>query len=668
MSIFYTEVPKKVRDALSLRKQYYNAGTSVIREEGSYAWLYRKMAYVNAQAVNPNTKKSNSLTVPKEGGLGASSLYKSNPNANYIPRPHINTVKISSDGDFGSLRKCELAFTVYTLTDLDAYQPFLDLGATLLINYGWSAGGSAAGSAGHFKGVIYNFTYSVNDSGGFDCITYGIAEGSSILPVNITAGLLTNVATQDILGNVTISINVANVLQELANKSSVNDTYIDNDGIGKDTLKNSLTDPTSGIAPANYYITLEKFIGVVNNNLLRDFYPFQLGPANTAVIDENLTKQLPWYLRGDTPGSSSTVNKTPIDPKDFLIVCNEEYTKGLVPKTITDLVSANPSQIIFPGYATYGSTTYFKGASEYIEKFRKGDLSKMLLNINWLKTMFAEIGTETQDRQKSADQSISKVLLNIFNAISDNSGSRFKLSMVSDPENSKRFLIADINYVDKSVNPYILTAVNNKGICRRVSLTSKVPAEMAMVAFVARPSTATTTSSVAGEVLNGLKLKVDTNAIVTARDALKKCAAKFGDSTVTQQDVSALQASLKQVYEFVPMTSVNLGVAEGRNAIPFPIDFSATLDGIEGLQFGNTVTTNYLPSIYKNTRVAFTVTKVDHNIQANDWTTTISTVCRLIPDDKNESTENNYLADQQKSGEILVDPLLVGGREIRATL
>jgi hypothetical protein len=627
MSIFYTEVPKKVQDALSLRKRYYNSGTSAIREEGSYAWLYRKMAYCNAQAVNSYTKKSNSLTIPTAGGLGASSLYTSNTNANYIPKPHINTVKISSDGDFGSLRKCELSFTVYTLTDLDAFQPFLDLGASLIINYGWSAGGSATGPAGNFKGVIYNFTYSVNDSGGFDCITYGIAEGSAILPVNITAGLTINSSTKDALGNVTISsINVANVLQELANKSSVYDAYIDSDGIGKDVLRQSAPTYVPGIQSSTYYITLEKFIGIINNNLLRD------------VINANSTSTTAVFAAADT-----TVTTAPIDPKEFLIVCNDVYTKGLVPKTVTDLVSADPSQMIFPGYSTYGTATYFKSASEYIEKFRKGDISKILLNINWLKQMFSEIGAETQDRQKSADQSISKVLLNIFNAISDNSGSRFKLSMVSDPENLKRFLIADINYIDKNVNPYILTAVNNKGICRRVSLTSKVPAEMAMVAFVARPTTSTTTSSVAGEVLNGIKFKADVNEIKTVRNALTECAKKFGSSTVTQQDVAALRAALKQVFEFVPMAPVNLGVSEARNSIPFPIDFSATLDGIEGLQFGNTVTTNYLPSIYKNTRVAFTVTKVDHNIQSNDWTTTISTVCRLLPDDKNESTENVYV-------------------------
>ena len=61
---------------------------------------------------------------------------------------------------------------------------------------------------------------------------------------------------------------------------------------------------------------------------------------------------------------------------------------------------------------------------------------------------------------------------------------------------------------------------------------------------------------------------------------------------------------------------------------PAAIDLSVTIDGIEGIVFGNTITTNYIPSDYASS-VYFTVTNVEHNIGNSDWTTTLSTVMRM---------------------------------------
>ena len=80
--------------------------------------------------------------------------------------------------------------------------------------------------------------------------------------------------------------------------------------------------------------------------------------------------------------------------------------------------------------------------------------------------------------------------------------------------------------------------------------------------------------------------------------------------------------------------------------MPFPLNFSATIDGIEGFVFGNVITTNYLPAVYQTTKLAFTVTKVEHLIANNDWTTILSTVCRLLPDENsvNKVRTNNVIA------------------------
>lgn len=670
MSIFYSEVSKDVQDALQLRKSIYGATT---RNDAAHAWLYRKTAFVEAEAFNPRTSKSNQLTVPKGGGIqGANSLYESNGNANFIPKPHINSVKISNDGDLGSLLKCEVSFTVYSLTDLNAYQPFLDLGASLTVKYGWTLGGNASGKEGKFSGVIYNFSYTVNESGGFNCITYAISVGANALAVNITAGIDSGGIKNDIVDNTYVSANLSDKLQELANIVGPGNPPVE--GIGTTSLRYNLADEiyterTKEKSVQEAYITLQRLVALINENLLKVFIlgeelnsttNFQI-PQTIPSTNPLNTDGLPWYLRGG--GQSTKIN-----PGDFLIVCNGEYTKGLLPKNPKDLVSANPLQMIFPGYATYGTITFFAGATDVNAKFQKGDLSQILLNVRWLRQMFNEIGAETQDRQKSADQSISKFLLNIFNAISDNSGTRFKLSLTSDPKNPKRFVIVDVNYIDKQITPYILTAVNNQSICRAISLASQVPSAMSSVAFVSANSPLTTMSTRAGEVLNGQKTTIKKETIDDYRRKLSTCVQKFGHIDIKKDDISQLRTLLKDVYEFATGVSPNLGASDAKDAIPFPIDFSATLDGIEGFVFGNTVTTNYLPAVYQNNRVAFTIKKIDHTLQNNDWITTISTICRLLPEDVNKSTENNYVNEQTEINNAINNVSVSESDSINASL
>lgn len=645
MSIFYTEVPKSVQDALSSRKRYYG---STDRDTNAHAWLYRKTANVEVSAYNPKTKKGKSLENPVGGGLDGNSLYTSNNDARFIPKPHLNSVKISSDGDFGSLKKCEVAFTVHSVTDLNNCQPFFDIGADVVINYGWSITSPGAGSNGKFEGIIYNFSYTVNESGGFDCITYGIAKGVSVLPINITAGTPVDSMTSDSLDKTKVAVNILDVLRKNSNLLTESKT-VDRYGFGKDEIIDTPSGTSSIKSAERAYITLEKLIDLVNNNLLIELIDdvlnddFKVELNNLATVSNNNTGGVSVGLQpgasisggqGANPTTGVRQSTKRVEEKDFLIVCNSTYTRGLIPERTTDLISANPLQVIFPGFSTYGSKTYFQNAVEEIKQFKSGDISKILLSIDWLATLFETIGLETQDRQKSADQSITKFLINIFNAISDNSGTRFKLSMTSLPDNDSKFVISDINYIDKKITPYTLTAVNKQGICRRISLTSKVPSAMATVAFVSGRSSSTTQSTVAGAVLNNLSVSENSQKLLSYRQSLEKLINAAAESRYDANDVNSLRTALKNVYENASQVNKQLG---GQSSIPYPIDFSATLDGIEGFQFGNTITTNYLPAVYQNGRVAFTVTKVEHTIQNNDWITTLSTVCRLIPEATNET-------------------------------
>lgn len=190
-TIFYTQATGV--GALETRKSIYSDSTKVSSSD-KYAWLYKKHAYVNATATKQpasTTKAQRSVTIgtPRGAGLANNKKKQTTPfytstgaenDRKYIPSPHIDSFESSNEGDFGSLIKFSIKFTVYSKAQLDSHNTFFEIGANIKVNYGWADAGSA-GSTGSITGIIYNFSYEVTDTGGFTCTTYGMAEGLSAL-------------------------------------------------------------------------------------------------------------------------------------------------------------------------------------------------------------------------------------------------------------------------------------------------------------------------------------------------------------------------------------------------------------------------------------------------------------------------------------------------------
>ena len=61
----------------------------------------------------------------------------------------------------------------------------------------------------------------------------------------------------------------------------------------------------------------------------------------------------------------------------------------------------------------------------------------------------------------------------------------------------------------------------------------------------------------------------------------------------------------------------------------FPIYLKLTLDGINGFLYGNAITTNWLPTQYRDSRIYWTVTKIRHRIENNDWITELEAIYRV---------------------------------------
>jgi hypothetical protein len=83
-----------------------------------------------------------------------------------------------------------------------------------------------------------------------------------------------------------------------------------------------------------------------------------------------------------------------------------------------------------------------------------------------------------------------------------------------------------------------------------------------------------------------------------------------------------------------------------------PFELEITLDGVGGLVIGQifTIDKSILPKDYYNKNLGFIITGINHNLQNNDWTTTIRTQICLLDNDK---IKDNYVVDKSRLKSII---------------
>lgn len=627
-SIFFTTLDDKVKEALEARKAYHGATE---RDQSAHNWLFRKYAVVTATATIEKTKKSASLTIPTKGGLGRTNqsgqsfggLYQgtqpvkskaSFDGGRYFPKPHITNVTIKSTGTYGSTRECEMEFAVYTLNDLNSISQFLTLGAKLEVMYGWSVPSSANGPSGKFDGTIYNFSYQLNANGGFDCTTMAMEKGINILPGNINAANDSDKKREDALG---FTINADNI---------TNDILIDVANL--ENLQAPAFDETTGIGIAKFPASWDQESEESSEN------------ADNAEGSESTKPPSPYYITLESlikRINGIAMTAAPDKFKDIQIQCDNTITKGLIP--YRGFVSANPLEVIFPGYAAYTTLVDLSFGPDLSNKFKQSayvDLSKTMINVDWCANNGFPIIT-TQKGQESTASSVSDFLKKVFDLIYTNSGNKYKLSLtgplpVKIPlAPNKNLVIIESTFCDiKPKDIYEFTAVTQNSICRNITLAAEVPDAMQTAIFIGNKNNTYAKQPFA---LSAGDDETDSKTAEPKPQLLKDAAfaAINASGPLDQTKFEALYTALIR-----ENTSKETTTTEGAafESIVYPLNLQLTIDGIEGIIFGNAITCNYLPKAYSsgtNPKIAFTVTSVDHTISGGDWTTTINTVMRSVP-------------------------------------
>ena len=594
-TIFYST--SAAQGTISARARIYGAEK---RTSDDFAWLYKKMAYVNAGA------GGSAIGNPVGGGLGNANSMYTNPGApdgkeggstatRFLPKPHIVSLKTYYSGDFGSTIKCEIAFTVYSLSQLVTAEGFFTIGANMFANWGWANAGSA-GSSESFKGKVVNFSWSINADGGADCTSIGIGKGIDILGAN--AKLPTGTPAVATVGDV--EVNATSVISTISLQAA---KIIE-------TLEPGTTDSAFGLGCIEYgddWASSESRVAPVAP---------APPPAKKPADDVKDPKRIYVSLARVIGLYNIALNKVSTDNPKPILNCNPFVTKGHVPPA--PFASANPTECIFPGRATYGDAATGK-IFDFGLDISGGDLSLIMINVNWLAKAFESVGKTTAKTDKSPDLSVSAFLKIIFAMIETNSGGAFKLSAAARPRKQQGHIIdiVEAQYMDDGVKVTVIPAVTQSSAARSISVSAKIPAELSQVAAVATAGTGTVNTAA---LVGFTPLSVGTTYAISDAELISALNV-LGSQGTSAENVSAVQTALKASIK-----------GHANVSAMYPIDFSFTVDGCSGFIFGNAVTTNYLPGKYANKRKSvFTVTTVEHNVSGNDWTTTCSTVFRLRP-------------------------------------
>jgi hypothetical protein len=597
-TIFYSK--SDAIDKINTRKAIYSKEK---RDSDAYLWLYQKIAYANAYAGGA------SLNTKTGGGLGTTdnSLYEKpgivkneeqeDLKTRFLPKAHLVSLKTSYAGDYGSTIKCEIAFTVYSLSQLVAYEGFFKIGADMSADWGWYNAGSA-GSSERFSGKVVNFSWSVNADGGADCTSTGIGKGIDILGANAKLPVAVADKVSAAVGDITV--NATSVISTITMQAT---TVIE-------TILPNTTDSATGLGCVEYSDDWAS-----SETRVAPAAPAPKTPTTPAVDPKRIYVSL---ARVITLYSNALQEASTDNPKPKLnctSIALGGVTIGHVPPA--PFASANPTECIFPGAATYGAEGKGKiFIFEGLDINTAGDLSQIMINVNWLAKAFESVGKTTAKTDKAPDLSVSAFLKILFAMIETNSGGAFKLSAAARPKESHIIDIIEAQYMPLRIPVTEIPAVTQNSTARSISVSAKIPAELAMVASTATAGTGVVNAA----ALIGFTPLSSTPKNVISSEELTNALTLVGNQGTSAENVSAVQTALKASIKAATDTSVM-----------YPIDFSFTVDGLSGFIFGNAVKTNYLPGKYRGDRCVFTVTTVEHNVSGNDWTTTCNTVFRLRP-------------------------------------
>jgi hypothetical protein len=586
----------------------------------------------------------------------------------------LNSAEITSEGTYASILRITVNFTVFDKDELDNYMnSFLRPGVDIGLEYGWTVNESEGNNnvyvnKGNIHGTVFNFSFSAKEDGTWDCtlnalgpsaMTYGFngdakdAENTVPDPSNFaTYGLLEIFRT------------VQDNADELYTQGDLITSYC------KKVWSSQVAQYTLNPLSTAFVKNLSVKDGPVFHiyDLPSEFVPGELkeiGAGETASSEATVknTVKIPYItLNNLIDLINQKINRISkrglpnyLFTGDGVNVCVGTGLNALFLQT----GPADSTKFAFttqrngkPG-STFQSTLSLKNTTEPFSPELDANANNniplqhlVLINVQFIIDEFNKIISGDKNVQ---DKKILSFLKSLFKQLETETGGIIDLVMMPYRDNNGN--ITSISILNKTGNPdgaldninvFEIPMMTKGSVVRAMSIESKVPDAVAT-----EVATYTRAGLSYGETPAGGNVDVASSKQVIA-ELTKKLAELNANylnniSGTTQQNatskehwVTAVRDTYRKLTSIQQSLTLNAdGSIGGINNIldlktaVFPIYLKLTLDGINGFLYGNAIKTNWLPRQYRDSRIYWTVTKIRHMIQNNDWTTELEAIYRV---------------------------------------
>ena len=578
-----------------------------------------------------------------------------NPKGTGRAAPILKDVKISLTGEAASLRKAELSFTCFDQPSFDeAEKALLVPGSEITIKYGY-VGPERPSDSGEYEFRVYDYSFKITKQNYFECSLKAVAKGQSgaffdKIDINGQQSFPDETFVTDYdLGNETSE--VKNIFDFIDYRVQVETGEVDDDDFDPDNgTCGEIGDGLDGYfgvleAPDDYdpptklpngwftggpriiYITLGAIVSMINKYVLNE------NENNYQIeFDKNYS---------DIKYEHDVLGKI-WSPSPFLLLF--PYKKG----SPQNNYSETDDGINCDAFAEENSGIYDNFRIDNQVSFNRSGAEGILISRDLLRDIQREFDEKalkeddsTEDTEKAkATLNLSEFFKKIFASIRDNSGGDWDFTLeVDESKPAGTISIVNKNAPGKDpVKALILRPTIGKNGIREMSLSSAVPSDVQAEVFGGAPSLSknkTAADIIAENEAELAKAREQYNKdLLELQEKLDPGQKDIHKKSYAQDSITAAKGLIKSMVdtltpeEFAKQNKL-------LDPIPYPLTLELTVDGIEGFNFGDTITSDYLPARYtkkSGMRVVFTVTEYEHTISGNDWKTKISTVSRIVGD------------------------------------
>jgi hypothetical protein len=291
---------------------------------------------------------------------------------------------------------------------------------------------------------------------------------------------------------------------------------------------------------------------------------------------------------------------------------------------------------------------HFKQESKSSSSF--GVIGNIYVNLKFLHKIATDVSLMSQDRNGKNILSVTSFFKAVLKSIQSSLGNINNFELHGDPTDGV-IRIIDLNYINEDTNSdlFEFEIGSNKSIVRDLKLEAQLSSEMSSMMAISAQSNAGKTGLDNSTLVSFNQGIVDRN--IPAKEShpesltsvseqlhniisgLSVIANKFmvsffgsyykGNATFNVTESDSYSDALRDIMSFIS----SLKNTDNKGKSFLPVRLSMTLDGISGIIIGNLfkLKQEFIPKYYKRNdgKLGYTVIKVDHQLQDNDWTTTI---------------------------------------------